>query len=104
MSVLRIHAHPGRTTSWILSWFLFAAGITAYFYVSAQRHRDNPDDRVKPTIAQMVQGFQDADLKSAEEEEVQEAADAQNSVARVRSRVWWKDSTATSRRFLISGA
>jgi NitT/TauT family transport system permease protein len=104
MSFLRIHAHPGRTTSWMLSWFLFAAGITTYFYVSAQRHRDNPDDRVMPTIAQMVQGFQDAALKPAEEEEAQDGATAQGWISRVRSSMLWKDTTATSRRFLISVA
>jgi NitT/TauT family transport system permease protein len=104
MSFLRIHAHPGRTTSWILSWFLFAAGITAYFYVSAQRHRDNPDDRVMPTIAQMVQGFQDAALKPAEEEEAQDDAAVQGWVSRVRSSMLWKDTAATSRRFLLSVA
>ena len=99
MSFLRIHAQPGRTTSWILSWFLFAAGITAYFYVSAERHRDNPDDRVMPTIAQMVQGFRDAALKPAEEEEAQDSA-PRGWIARVRSSMLWKDTTATSRRFL----
>ena len=104
MSFLHIHAQPGRTTSWILSWFLFAGGITAYFYVSTQRHRDNPDDRVMPTIAQMAQGFQDAALKPAEEEETQESAATQGWVSRVRSSMLWKDTTATSRRFLISVA
>lgn len=57
MSLLRIHAQPGRAVSLVLSWFLFAAGITTYFYVAIERHRDNPDDRVMPTIAQMVQAF-----------------------------------------------
>ena len=51
MSFLRIHANPARTTAWILSWFLFAAGVASYFYVALERHRDNPDDRVMPTIA-----------------------------------------------------
>ena len=72
MSFLRIHAQPGRAVSLVLSWFLFAAGITAYFYVAIDRHRDNPDDRVMPTIAQMVQAFQDAALKPAEEENAEE--------------------------------
>ena len=74
MSFLRIHAQPGRTVSLVLSWLLFASGITAYFYVAVDRHRDNPDDRVMPTIAQMVQAFKDAALKPAEEEEVQDNA------------------------------
>ncbi len=32
MSVLQIHAQPGRAAVWTLSWFLFAAGITGYFW------------------------------------------------------------------------
>src|SRR5579871_2409769 len=103
MSFLRIHAQPGRTMSLVLSWFLFAAGITAYFYVAVERHRDNPDDRVMPTIAQMVQAFQDAALKPAEEEEVQDNA-PQTLFAKMRASMLWKDSAATSRRFLISVA
>ena len=103
MSFLRIHAYPGRTTAWILSWCLFAAGVVSYFYVALERHRDNPDDRVMPTIAQMVRAFQDAALKPAEEEE-QDAAAAQTPIARLRSSMLWKDTAATSRRFLISVA
>jgi NitT/TauT family transport system permease protein len=103
MSVLRIHAQPGRTVSWVLSWLLFISGITAYFYVSAQRHRDNPEDRVMPTIAQMVQSFKDAALKPAQEEEA--PADAPRTMfAQIRSSMLWEDTTATSRRFLISVA
>lgn len=103
MSFLRIHAQPGRRVSWILSWLLFASGITAYFYVAIERHRDNPDDRVMPTIAQILQGFHDAALKPAEEDEV--PAEAPQSLwARIRSSMLWKDSTATGRRFLISVA
>jgi NitT/TauT family transport system permease protein len=103
MSFLRIHAQPGRRVSWILSWLLFASGITAYFYVAIQRHRDNPDDRVMPTIAQIVQGFQDAALKPAEEDEAPAEA-PQTLWARLRSSMLWKDSSATGRRFLISVA
>jgi NitT/TauT family transport system permease protein len=103
MSFLRIHAYPGRTTAWILSWCLFGAGVMSYFYVALERHRDNPDDRVMPTIAQMVRAFQDAALKPAEEEE-QDAAAAQTPIARLRASMLWKDTAATSRRFLISVA
>jgi NitT/TauT family transport system permease protein len=103
MSFLRIHAYPGRTTAWILSWFLFAAGVASYFYVALERHRENPDDRVMPTIAQMVRAFQDAALKPAEEEE-QDSAAAQTLIARLHSSMLWKDTAATSRRFLISVA
>ena len=91
MSILRIHAQPSRSVALILSWLLFASGITAYFYVAIQRHRDNPDDRVMPTIAQMIQGFRDAASKPAEEDE----DNAPHSML-------WKDSIATGRRFFIS--
>jgi NitT/TauT family transport system permease protein len=103
MSFLRIHAHPGRAVSLALSWFLFASGITAYFYESAARHRENPEDRVTPTIAQMIQSFKDAALKPAEEEEVRDDA-PQTLFAQIRSSMLWEDTTATSRRFLISVA
>lgn len=103
MSFLRIHAQPGRAVSLVLSWFLFASGITAYFYASAARHRENPEDRVMPTIAQMVQSFKDAALKPAEEEEVRDDA-PQTLFAQIRSSMLWEDTTATSRRFLISVA
>jgi NitT/TauT family transport system permease protein len=102
MSLLRIHATPNRTTVWLLSWFLFAAGITAYFYAAQQRHRDNPDDRVMPTAAQMIKAFQDATLKPAEEDNAEEDATPPPLLTRLRSSMLWKDTTATGRRFLIS--
>jgi NitT/TauT family transport system permease protein len=103
MSFLRIHAHPGRTTSLALSWFLFAAGITAYFYASAARHRENPEDRVTPTITQMAQAFRDSALKPPEDREAPDDA-PQTIFGRIRASMLWTDTTATSRRFFISVA
>lgn len=103
MSFLRIHAQPGRTVVWTLSWFLFAMGIGLYFYVAEQRHRENPDERVMPTVAQMARGFSDAALKPAEEEEAQ--PDGGSSwLSRFRASMLWKDTRASGRRFLISVA
>jgi len=104
MSFFHIHSHPSRSAGLILSWFLFAAGIVSYFYVAQARHRDNPDDRVMPTVTQMVRAFQDAVLKPAEEEEVLEGAESQPMITRIRASMLWKDTMATSRRFLISVA
>ena len=104
MSVLQIHAHPSRTAVWILSWFLFATGIVSYFSVSRDRHRENPDDRVMPTLRQMGQGFVDAALKPAEDDEAVSNPAQQSLVARVRNGMLWKDTMATGRRFLISMA
>jgi NitT/TauT family transport system permease protein len=101
MKFLRIHDHPGRITAWGLSWFLFAVGITSYFYVAQQRHRENPDEKVMPTAIQMFQSFADATLKPSEDDVID--GDAPASLwARVHSSMLWKDSMATSRRFLIS--
>jgi NitT/TauT family transport system permease protein len=104
VSLLRIHAQPSRAAVWTLSWFLFAAGITAYFWVSAQRHAENPDDRVTPTLMQMGRAITDAALKPAEDDEAAGDADQQALVARFRASMLWKDTQATGRRFLISMA
>lgn len=103
MSFLRIHAHPGRVSAWTLSWFLFAAGIALYFYIAQQRHRENPDDRVTPTVTQMIRSFGDAALKPSDEEEAQDNA-GQSLLQRVRTSMLSKDTLATGRRFLISVA
>ena len=103
MSLLRIHAQPGRMSAWTLSWFLFAAGLALYFYAAQQRHRENPDDRVMPTVTQMVRAFGDAALKPSEEEEVQDTG-SQSILQRIRGSMLWKDTQATGRRFLISVA
>jgi NitT/TauT family transport system permease protein len=102
MSVLRIHAVPNRTSAWLLSWFLFIAGVTSYFYIAQQRHRDNPDDRVMPTATQMIRGFSDAALKPAEEEDVTDDGTIPPVFTRIRSSMLWKDTAATGRRFMIA--
>jgi len=104
VSVLQIHAQPSRATVWTLSWLLFAAGLLSYFWVSRGRHMDNPDDRVMPTIRQMAQGFSDAALKPAEDDEVAADASRQSLAAKIGHSMLWKDTLATGRRFIISMA
>ncbi|MGO9259804.1 MAG: ABC transporter permease [Bryobacteraceae bacterium] len=99
---LLINAKPTRTWSALLSWTLFAAGIAAYFYVSHARHRDNPEDRVMPTIAQMARGMYDAAMHPAEEEET--SAQPDNFAQRFLGGMLWKDTEATARRFFYSMA
>jgi NitT/TauT family transport system permease protein len=81
----------------LASWTLFIVGIAAYFYVSHQRHIENPDDRVMPTISQMGKGMLDAAMKPAEEDEQQ--TEAQSAGRKFLSSMLWKDTVATSRRF-----
>jgi NitT/TauT family transport system permease protein len=102
VSVFEIHAQPNRAVVWTLSWFLFAAGIVAYFWVSRDRHRDNPDDRVMPTLQQMGKAFTDAALKPAEDDEVAADWDRQPVLTRIRKSMLWLDTKATGRRFFIS--
>jgi NitT/TauT family transport system permease protein len=97
---LLIHARPSRSWTMLLSWSLFVAGIAMYFYVSHARHRDNPEDRVMPTVAQMARGMYDAALKPAEDDEQQAQ---EGSLARqFFASMLWKDTKATSRRFFYS--
>jgi NitT/TauT family transport system permease protein len=97
---LLINARPSRSWTAAISWLLFAAGISLYFYTAAARHRDNPEDRVTPTLTQMAQGMYDAALKPAEEDE---QTDEPTSLAqRFLGSMLWKDTKATARRFALS--
>jgi len=102
VSAFAIHAQPSRTAVWVLSWFLFAAGLASYFWVSRARHHENPDDRIMPTLKQMSQSFIDSALKPAEEDAVADGADQQSILTKFRDSMLWKDTQATGRRFLIS--
>ena len=104
MSILQIHAQPSRTTVWALSWFLFAAGVSAYFWTAKARHLENPDDRIAPTVSQMSRAFTDSVLKPAEDDEITANAGAQTLLTQIQSSMLWKDTKATGRRFLFSMA
>jgi NitT/TauT family transport system permease protein len=97
---LLIHARPHRAWAAILSWFLFAAGIAAYLWVAQARHRENPEDRVTPTVMQMARGMYNAVMQPAEEDEASAAASGFSD--RLSHSMLWKDTRATSRRFLLS--
>jgi NitT/TauT family transport system permease protein len=96
-----VHAKPGRTWTLLLSWCLFAMGVFFYFYASQKRHQQNPEDRIMPTVSQMVHGMTDAALKPAEDDD---AVVDENASLRHRFFVsmLWNDTVATSRRFIIS--
>ena len=95
-----IHAKPSRTVTLVLSWFLFVAGICVYFYTSAARHRENPEERVTPTLAQMSRGMYDAVLHPAEDDEP--LAEGSSWTETVRHSMLWKDTKATGLRFIYS--
>jgi NitT/TauT family transport system permease protein len=100
MSLLSISARPSRITCWVFSWLLFAVGISLYFYTAQKRHKENPDDRVVPTMAQLGAGiYQAAMSPDADEEQAADAA-GQSALERFRNGMLWKDTVASSRRFL----
>jgi NitT/TauT family transport system permease protein len=104
MKFLRLHVTPGRVAAFVLSWALFSAGIASYFYVSAKRHSENPDDRVMPTLSQMVHAVRVAALEPFEGEDIIEEGTTLSTWESLRSSMLWKDTVATSWRFLISVA
>src|SRR5690348_8181452 len=97
---LLIHAKPSRSWSVMLSWFLFAAGIAAYLWIADARHRENPEDRVTPTITQMATGMYNAVMQPAEEDE-QGAAES-GFLGKLSHSMLWKDTRATARRFFYA--
>ncbi len=97
---LLIHAKPNRTWTTVLSWALFAMGIGLYLYVAHSRHLDNPEERVTPTISQMIRGLGGAALRPAEDDE--QTAQAEGFAGRFFNSMLWRDTRATSRRFILS--
>lgn len=96
----RIDATPGRPITWTLSWFLFIAGIAMYFYASHNRHIENPDDKVIPSLSQLAEGVTNAFLKpDSEEAEPDDMANA-SLVKKLFTSMLWTDTLASAKRFL----
>jgi NitT/TauT family transport system permease protein len=95
-----IHARPNRLWSAGLSWFLFVAVVASYLWVADVRHRENPEDRVTPTVAQMATGMYNGVMQPAEEDE--QVGEARGWLDRVSRSMLWKDTRATARRFFLS--
>jgi len=96
-----VHAKPNQVTTIVFSWMLFAVGLGLYFYTSQKRHQDNPEDRIMPTVTQMFHGMSDASTKAAEDDDSTLPANA-SLRQRFFASMLWKDTLATSRRFICS--
>ena len=94
MELLAINTRPSRVTGWVLSWFLFALGIGMYLYIARERHKENPEDRVVPTVAQLGQGLYEAAFGSDEENA------HENLASRFVHSMLWQDTVASGKRFL----
>jgi NitT/TauT family transport system permease protein len=99
MSLLSINVKPGRTACWTLSWLLFATGIVLYFYTAQKRHKENPDDRVVPTLAQLAAGIYQAAMSPDGDEAPSADVQSQSAFARFRTSMLWTDTVASARRF-----
>lgn len=88
MRFFRINAHPSRATALALSTLLFVLSIATYAATAYTRHRENPQDRVVPTIGQLGDGFYRATFERDREGEYRLLV----------------DTLASTRRFLISVA
>lgn len=101
MAVSLINAKLSRPVTMALSWALFILGILLYLKIAEDRHRENPEDRVTPTFAQMVMGMTNAAMKPAEDDEQGQNENASFS-EKFLGGMLWKDTKATARRFGIS--
>ena len=98
-----IQTRPHRLSAQLLSTVLFLLCIGAYLHTSAARHRDNPEDRVVPSLHQLTAGVRSAVLEPAEEDDYLPAEDA-STWERVRHSMILKDTLSSGRRFLIAVA
>jgi len=95
-----IQVRPSRLWTQSLSWVLFIVGIALYVNLSIGRHKENPDDRVAPSAAQLIEGIKTAALQPAEEDD---PLDSGASLwQQITHSMLWKDTLASSRRFLIA--
>jgi NitT/TauT family transport system permease protein len=83
-----------------MSWSLFVLGIVLYVQFSIARHKENPEDRVAPSVSQLVGGIKASVLESAEEDDSTDAGAPL--FERVRHSMLWKDTLSSGRRFLVA--
>jgi NitT/TauT family transport system permease protein len=97
-----IQVQPPRLWTQSLSWVLFVAGIALYAHLSYVRHKQNPYERVAPSVHQIVEAMKTAATEPAEEDmPLDPGATAWQ---HIRYSMLWKDTVASSRRFLIAMA
>ena len=95
-----IQGRPRRLWTQSLSWVLFLVGIFTYTQFSIVRHKENPEDRVIPSSAQLWQGIKASVLEPAEEDDALDPG--ATTFQRVRHSMIWKDTVSSSRRFFIA--
>jgi NitT/TauT family transport system permease protein len=97
---LLLNARPARGVSFLLPWVLFVVGVGGYLYAARERHLANPDERVTPTMTEMLKGMAGAALRPPGDEEEQTPPGTLSK--RFFSSMLWTDTAATARRFLFA--
>jgi NitT/TauT family transport system permease protein len=95
-----IQGRPRKLWTQSLSWVLFLVGIFTYTQFSISRHKENPEDRVVPSGAQIWQGIKASVLEPAEEDDALDPG--ATTFQRVTHSMLWKDTVSSSRRFFIA--
>ena len=88
MRFLKINANPGRAASVLLAVAPFALVIAVYLVTAHQRHKENPQDKLVPTLSEMGRGFYSTAFEPDRKDEYRLLV----------------DTLASGRRFLISVA
>lgn len=99
--LFHIQARPRRGATESLSVVLFAVCILLYLHTAVVRHRLNPEDRVVPTVQQLINGARTAVLEPAEESDYLPAENA-SPWERFRHSMIVTDTLASGKRFLIA--
>jgi NitT/TauT family transport system permease protein len=101
LSPFDIQARPNKHAYACCSCLLFVLCIGLYMQTSIRRHRDNPEDRVVPSGAQLAAGIHASVFEPAEEDDYIPADDASKWELFQHSMIV-KDTISSGRRFLIS--
>jgi len=95
-----IQTRPRKLWTQSLSWVLFLVGIFTYTHYSIERHKENPEDRVVPSTAQLWQGIKASVLEPAEEDDALDPS--ASTFKHVTHSMLWKDTASSARRFFIA--
>ncbi|QMV18376.1 ABC transporter permease subunit [Granulicella sp. 5B5] len=101
LSPFDIQARPNRLLMQALSALVFIVCIGLYTHTSIVRHRDNPEDRIVPSGAQLMAGIKSSVLEPAEESDYIPPDNA-STWELVHHSMIWTDTMASGSRFLIS--
>lgn len=85
MGFFRIQAKPGRLAGVLLSAAPFLLCIVLYTVTAHERHKENPQDKLVPTLSEMGDGFYRTAFEKDRNDELR----------------LWVDTLASAKRFLI---